>query len=166
MHSVPGGGVVAVLVGVGVGVGVGVAVAVAVAVAVGDLSVPPGVSGGLELALLAGPGCGRPPEPGVAEVPGLGFGSGAGLALWLGWVLGSGGDELADPCLLTGAWRTTSARSTGMPEGRCARGPVRAGGRTSALVVAVELDLAEDVHGFVLAWRVPCTPVKIMLNAP
>ena len=75
MQSVPGGGV-----GVLVVVGVAVAVGVAVGVAIGDLSVPPGVSG-LELVLLAGAGCGRPPVPGVAEVPGLGCGSGGGLAL-------------------------------------------------------------------------------------
>src|SRR6266702_1129441 len=73
-HSVPGGGV-------GVLVVVGVAVAVAVGVAIGDLSVPPGVSGALELVVVAGAGCGSPPAPGVAEVPGLGWGSGGGLAL-------------------------------------------------------------------------------------
>jgi len=137
-----------------VGVAVGVAVAVAVGVAIGDLSVPPGVSGGLELALLAGAGCGRPPVPGVAEVPGLGCGSGGGAVLGLGCVLGSGDGE---------DWlarRTASARSTGMPAG-CARAPVR----TRALVVAVGLAVAEDVQGFVLAWRVPCTPVSSMLTA-
>ena len=55
-----------------------------------------------------------------------------------------------------------------MPAGCCARAPVRAAGRVSALVeaVAVGLAVAEDEHGFVLAWRVPCTPVRSMLTAP
>ena len=65
------------------------------------------------------------------------------------------------PRLLAGARRTASARSTGIPAG-CARAPVR----TRALVVAVGLAVAEDVQGFVLAWRVPCTPVSSMLTAP
>jgi hypothetical protein len=83
-HSVPGGGEVV----VGVVVGVGEVVGVAVGVAFGDLSVPPGVSCFAEL--LAGAGCGSPLGWGPAELPGLGWGSGGALALWLGWVLGSG----------------------------------------------------------------------------
>jgi hypothetical protein len=35
-----------------------------------------------------------------------------------------------------------------------------------AVLVAVGLAVAEAVHGFVLAWRVPCTPVSNMLTAP
>ena len=82
MHSVPGGGlVVGVVVGVGVAVAVGVGVAVGVAI--GDLAGPPGVSG-FELVLLAGAGCGRPPGAGAADLPGLGWGSGGGLARGLG----------------------------------------------------------------------------------
>jgi hypothetical protein len=55
-----------------------------------------------------------------------------------------------------------------MPAGCCARAPVWAAGRVSALVVAVEVGLAvaEDVQVLALAWRVPCTPVSIMLTAP
>jgi hypothetical protein len=55
-----------------------------------------------------------------------------------------------------------------MPAGRCARAPLWAAGRVSALVVAVEvgLEVAEDVQGFELAWRAPCTPVRSMLTAP
>jgi hypothetical protein len=66
------------------------------------------------------------------------------------------------------AGRATSARSTGMPAGCCARAPVRAAGRTRALVVAVAVGdaVAEAEQGLVLAWRVPCTPVSIMLTAP
>ena len=58
-------------------------VGVAVGVAIGDLRVPPGVSG-FDLVLLAGPGCGSPLGWGPAEEPGLGWGSGGGLALGLG----------------------------------------------------------------------------------
>jgi hypothetical protein len=177
MHKVAGGVV-------GVVVGVGVAVVVGVAVAIGDLSGPPGVSG-LELARLAGPGCGSPPGFGEAELPGLGCGSGGGLALRLGWVLGSGGvlgllvcvwlavtdacpagalaSVCGPECLLTGTRRTASASSTGMAAGWRAR----ACGSTSALVVAVAVGLAvADEHGFVLAGRDPCTPVRSMLTAP
>jgi len=153
MHSVPGGGeVVGVVVGVGVGVGVGVAVAVGVLS--GDFSVPPGVRCFDEL--LAGAGCGSPPGAGPAEEPGLGWGSDGALALGLGWELGSG---VVD-------WLTAYARSTGMPAGCCARAPVWAAGRVSALVVAEGLAGPADVQGFELAWRVPCTPVSIMLTAP
>jgi hypothetical protein len=77
MHRVPGGGVVGVVVGVAVEVGV------AVGVEIGDLRVPPGVSD-FDLVLLSGPGCGSPPGWGPAEEPGLGCGSGGGLALGLG----------------------------------------------------------------------------------
>jgi len=187
-HSVPGGGdVVGVVVGVGVDVGVGVPVGVAI----GDLSVPPGVSCFDEL--LAGAGCGSPPGAGMADEPGLGWGSG-GATLGLGWELGSGAvDWLAvcvwlteavpaawfpcavtDPCpagacvpLCLPRW-TEYASSTGMPAGCCARAPVWAAGRVSALVVAEGVGLAgaDDAHGFELAWRVPCTPVSIMLTAP
>jgi len=43
-----------------------------------------------------------------------------------------------------------------------------AAGRTSALVVAVAvgLEIDDDVHGLVLAGRVPCTPLSSMLTAP
>jgi hypothetical protein len=51
-----------------------------------------------------------------------------------------------------------------MPAGCCARAPVWAAGRISALVVA--LAVAEDVQVLELAGRVPCTPVSIMLTAP
>jgi hypothetical protein len=90
-HSVPGGGEV---VGVVVGVGEEV-VGVAVGVAFGDLSVPPGVSCFAEL--LAGTGCGSPLGAGPAELPGLGWGSG-GLAVWLGWELGSGAEDWLTVC--------------------------------------------------------------------
>jgi hypothetical protein len=55
-----------------------------------------------------------------------------------------------------------------MPAGCCARAPEWAAGRVSALVVAVAVGLAvaEDAQVFELAWRVPCTPVSIMLTAP
>jgi hypothetical protein len=155
MHSVPvGGGVV------GVFVGVGVVLGVAVGVAIGDFSVPPGVSPPLDVAVLFGAGCGRlPPGAGVADMPGLGLGSGSVLELGLGCVLGR---------VLGLLRRTASARSTGMPAGCCACAPVRAAGRVSALVeaVAVGLAVAEDEHGLVLAGRVPCTPVISMLTAP
>jgi len=152
MHSVPGGGeVVGVVVGVAVAVGVGVAVGVAI----GDLSVPPGVS--CFALLLAGAGCGSPPGEGPAEMPGLGWGSDGALALGLGWLLGNG---VVD-------WPASYASSTGMPAGCCARAPVWTAGRTSALVLAegVGLEGAADVQAE-LAWRVPCTPVSIMLTAP
>jgi hypothetical protein len=195
IHSVPGGGeVVGVVVGVGVGVdvGVGVVVCVGVGVALGDLRVPPGVSG-FDFVLWAGAGCGRPLGWGPADDSGLGWGSGGGLALGLGWVLGSGTVLwltvwLAEPvpavwapgaatdpgpagafvpsCLLR--W-TAWARSTGMAAGCCARAPVCTAGRVSALVeaVAVDMAVAEDRHGLAeLASRVPCTPVRSMLTAP
>ena len=89
MHSVSAGGVVDGLVD-----GVGVLLGVTDGVAFGDLSVPPGVSGldvaVLDVAVLAGAGCGRSLGAGPAESPGLGWGSGGALALGLGWVLGSG----------------------------------------------------------------------------
>jgi len=88
-HSVAVGGV-----GVIVGVPVDVGVVVGVAVAIGDLSVPPGWTGALEV-LLAGAGCGSVVGAGETDVPGLGWGSGGGLVLELGWLLGNGGaDEL------------------------------------------------------------------------
>jgi len=62
--------------------------------------------------------------------------------------------------------RTAYASSTGIPAGCCARAPARAAGLVSALVPAVGLAGAADVQGFELAWRVPCTPVSIMLTAP
>lgn len=149
---------------VGVGEVVGVAVAVAVAVASGDFCVPPGVSGFDELdELLAGAGCGSPLGAGAAEEPGLGWGSDGALALGLGWELGSGAVDWLPACF----W-LAYASSTGMPAGCCARAPVRAAGRVSALVLAEAAGLAgpADVHGFELAWRVPCAPVSIMLTAP
>jgi hypothetical protein len=117
MHSVPGGGL---FVGVGVGVGVVVVVGVAVGVAFGDLRVPPGVSG-LDWVLLAGPGCGSPPGWGPAEEPGLGWGSGGGLALGLGWLLGSGAVDwltvwLADA--VPAAWFPRAATDP-CPAGAC-----------------------------------------------
>jgi hypothetical protein len=93
-HSVPGGGEV--VVGVVVGVGEEV-VGVAVGVAFGDWSVPPGVSCFAEL--LAGTGCGNSLGAGPAELPGLGWGNGGGLALWLGWVLGNGGEDWLTVCV-------------------------------------------------------------------
>ena len=126
----------------------------------------------------------------------LGWGSGGGLALGLGWVLGSGAVDWLTVCVwlaaaLPAAWFpcaatdpgpavgcvpaclfrcTAYARSTGMPAGCCARAPVCAAGRVNALVVAVAvavgLAVAEDAQGFELAWRVPCTPVSSMLTAP
>jgi hypothetical protein len=87
-HSVPGGGeVVGVVDGVGEEV-VGVAVGV-------TFGVPPGV-GFAEL--LAGAGCGNPLGAGPAELPGLGWGSG-GLAVWLGWELGSGAEDWLTVCV-------------------------------------------------------------------
>jgi hypothetical protein len=121
-------------------------------------------------------------------MPGLGLGSGSVLELGLGCALGSvllllvcawlaEALPCAAPvsgaaaawcacCLLAELRLTASARSTGMPAGCCARAPVRATGRVSALVEAVGLAVAEDGHGFVLAWRVPCTPVSNTLTAP
>jgi hypothetical protein len=189
MHSVPGGGeVVGVL--VGVGVVLGVAVGVAVGVLFGDFSVPPGVSGFDEL--FAGAGCGSPPGAGAAEEPGLGWGSDGGLALGLGWEPGNGAVDWLTVCVwlaeaVPAAWLpcaepwaagacapfcllrwTAYASSTGMPAGCCAGAAVRAAGRVSALVVAEAVGLAgaPDAQGFELAWRVPCTPVSIMLTAP
>lgn len=162
MHSVPcGGAVVGVVVGVGEVVGVAVAVAVGLVVALGDFCVPPGVSGFAEVdELLAGAGCGSVLGAGAAEEPGLGWGSDGALALGLGWELGSGADDWLPACF----W-LAYASSTGMPAGCCARAPVWAAERGSALVLAVAAGLA-DVQGFELAWRVPCTPVSIMLTAP
>ncbi len=185
-HKVAGGGVV-----VGVVVGVGVAVVVGVAVTIGDLSGPPGVSGFDEV-LRAGPGCGSA-VPGEADEPGLGCGRTGGLALGLGWVLGSGGAVcalvcagvvcpaagwLAPPevsgteCLPTGARRTVSARSTGMPAGCRTRvleyAAVRVRGSDGAAAVTVGAGdaVAEAEQGFAVASRVPCTPVRSMLTAP
>jgi hypothetical protein len=172
-----------------VGVGVVVGVAVTVGVAFGDLRGPPGVTG-FDSVLLAGPGCGSALGWGPAEEPGLGWGSGGGLALGLGWVLGSGGVDWLTVCVrlaeaLPAAWLpgaetdpcpaaacvpscllrwTAWARSTGMPAGCCARAPVCAAGRVSALVAG--LRVAAAAQGFELAWRVPCTPVSSMFTAP
>jgi hypothetical protein len=145
-HSVPGGGVVGVVVGVAVEVGVVVGLALELA----DCCGPPGWSGACELVLRAGPGCGSPLGCGVAELPGLGWGIGGGLALGLGWVLGSGGGDVlvvwlaaayacpavwlapacAAACAPTGTSLTTSARRTDLPAGCCAtmRAAVRARG--------------------------------------
>ena len=109
--------------------------------------------------------------PGVADEPGLGCGRADVLALGLGWVLGNGGVVCAE------ARCATSARSTGMAAGCCAR-PLAwlrvcvRGCITAALVVGAALGVgaglsaAEDTQAFVAAWRVPCTPVSSMLTAP
>ena len=133
--------------------------------------------------LCAGAGCGSA-VLGAADEPGLGCGRACELALGLGWVLGNGGVVLAE------ARRTASARSTGIPAGCCARPlawlTVRVRGSALGIIpaavdlcagaadlcagAAVELCAglagAEDTQAFVLAWRVPCTPVSIMLTAP
>lgn len=115
--------------------------------------------------LCAGAGSGSA-VLGAADEPGLGCGRTAELALGLGWVLGSGGVVLAE------ARRTTFARSTGMPAGCWARPltwlTVRVlGCIPAALVLGAGLLGAEVTQAFVLlAWRVPCTPVSIMLTAP
>jgi len=118
--------------------------------------------------LCAGAGSGSA-VPGVADEPGLGCGRAGALALGLGWVLGSGGVVLAE------ARRTAWARRTGMLAGCWARPlawlavrvPGSVPGRVpAAVVVGAGLSADEDVQGFVLAWRVPCTPVSIMLTAP
>jgi hypothetical protein len=113
--------------------------------------------------LCAGAGSGSA-VLGAADEPGLGCGWTAVLALGLGWVLDDGAVVLAD------ARRTASARSTGMPAGCWARplawlaarvlGSVRA-----AVVLGAGLLAAEVVQAFVVAWRVACTPVSIMLTA-
>ena len=85
-------------------------------------------------------------------------------------VPGSGGEDDA------GARRTAWAKSTGMPAGCWARPlilmAVRAlscvpGSILAAVVVgAGRAAEAEAEQGFAVAWRVPCTPVSSMLNAP
>jgi hypothetical protein len=84
-------------------------------------------------------------------------------------VPGSGGEDD------TGARRTARAKSTGMPAG-CRARPVTwlavralicAPRSIPAVVVGAGLAAeAEAEQGFVVAWRVPCTPVSSMLNAP
>jgi hypothetical protein len=70
-------------------------VGVGVALAAGDLSVPPGWTGALEV-LLAGAGWGSVLAAGETDAPGLGWGNCGALALGLGWLLGdAGADELA-----------------------------------------------------------------------
>ena len=101
---------------------------------------------------------------GEADEPGLGCGKAGGLALGLGWVLGSG-------VVLADARRTASARSTGMPAGCWARRlawlAVRVPGSIpAAVVLGAGLAAAWVVQAFVVAWRVACTPVNIMLTAP
>lgn len=100
---------------------------------------------------------------GAADEPGLGCGWTAVLARGLG----DGVVVLAD------ARRTASARSTGMPAGWWAR-PLAwlaarvlgiIGGSVPAVVLGAGLAAAEVVQAFVLAWRVACTPVSIMLTA-
>lgn len=59
---------------------------------------------------MAGAGSGSA-VPGAADEPGLGCGRTGGLALLLGWVLGSGGVVLDE------ARCTASAKSTGMLAG-------------------------------------------------
>ena len=55
-----------------------------------------------------------------------------------------------------------------MPAGCWARALVWAESLGSVLVLGVGVGLAgaDDAQGFELAWRVPCTPVSIMLTAP
>jgi hypothetical protein len=176
-HKVPGRDVgvvvgVGVAVDVGVGVGVDVWVRVGVGLAAGDLAVPPG-STCFEVVLCAGCGCGSE-VLGAADAAGLGCGRTGGLALRLGWVLGSG----AGGVLCAGASRTASAKSTGMPAGCWARPltwlAVRVPGSVLVvLVVGAGLARDENEQGFVVAWRVPCTPVRVpctpissMLTAP
>ena len=106
---------------------------------------------------------------GAADEPGLGCGRTGWLALGLGWVLGSDGVVLAE------VRRTASARSTGMPAGCRARplawlavrvlGSV-VGSIPVAVVLGAGLAGAEVVQAFVVASRVVCTPVSIMLTAP
>jgi len=149
-------------VAVGVGVGVGDADGVADAVADGEVIVPPGVRGGVELVLCVGAGC-TGVALGAAGDCGLGCGRAGGLALGLG-----------DGVACTEA-RRTAARSTGMFAGCWARPPVwlavRVPGNVpgsipAALVVAAWLAEAENEQGCVVAWRVACAPVNIMLTAP
>jgi hypothetical protein len=102
---------------------------------------------------------------GAADEPGLGCGRAGWLALGLGCVLGSGGVVLAEPR------RTASARSTGMPAGCWARPltwpAVRVPGSVpAAVVLGAGLAGAEVLQAFVVASRVACTPVSIMLAAP
>jgi len=144
-------------------------VGVVVGVAFGDLFVPPGVIC-FEPVLCPGAGSGSVVPGvalGVADEPGLGCGRVGVLALGLGWVLAIGGVVCA------GARRTASARSMGMPAGCWARPPtwlavrVLGGSAPAAVVVGAGLlAAAKDVQGFVVAWRVPCTPVSSMLIAP
>jgi len=85
-------------------------------------------------------------------------------------VPGSGGEDDAE------ARRTARAKSTGMPAGCWARPLIRMAVRAlscvpgsilAAVVVGAGLAAeAEAEEGFVVAWRVPCTPVSSMLNAP
>ena len=84
-------------------------------------------------------------------------------------VPGSGGEDDAD------ARRTAWAKSTGMPTGCWARPltwlAVRALSCAPRSIPAVVVGAglaaeAETEQGFVVAWRVPCTPVSTMLNAP
>jgi hypothetical protein len=169
-HKVPlGAGVVGEVVGVGVTVGDGDGDGddVGVAVALGDFNVPPGVSF-FESVLFAGAGSGSVVLDAADEF-GLGCGRAGGLALglgWvLGWVLGNGGVLLAE------ASGTAWARSTGMLAGCWARPltwlAVRVlGCIPAAVVLGAGLLGAAAVQGFDVAWRVPCTPVSIMLTAP
>jgi hypothetical protein len=170
-HSVPGGGVVEVLVGVGVavdvGVGVDVDVGVDVGVAIGDFSVPPGLICCCPLVLCAGAGCGSA-VGGAADAAGLGCGRTGGLGLWLGWVLGG------DGVVCAGAKRT-AARSTGMLAG-CRAPPLiwltgRVLGNINGDVPPVEavgagLAGAADEQVFVVARLVTCTPLSSMFAAP
>ena len=82
---------------------------------------------------------------------------------------GSGGEDD------TAAKRTARAKSTGMPAGCWARPltwpAVRALSCVPRSIPAVVVGAglaaeAEAEQGFVVAWRVPCTPVSSMLNAP
>lgn len=89
--------------------------------------------------------------PGPADEPGLGCGRIGGLALGLGWVLGSGGVVCVD------ARRTASARSTGMLAGCWARPLMWVAVRVpdsvpAAVVLGACLAVAEAEQGFVVAW--------------
>ena len=113
--------------------------------------------------LWAGAGCGSA-VLGAADEAGLGCGRAGGLPLGLGCVLGGDGEVLAEATL------TASASSTGMAAGCWARPlawlAVRILGRVPALVLGAGLLAAEATQAFAAPWRVPCTPVTIMLTAP
>ena len=117
--------------------------------------------------LFAGAGSGSEGLGAAADEAGLGSGRTGWLALGLGWVLGNG-------VVLAGARRTASARSTGICAACRARplmwlavrpmGSVL-GSTRPAFVLGAGLAGAEVVQALVVASRVACTPVSIMLTA-